>query len=277
MNTHPNNQLIGFSAEPDKRLGQNFLVDTGSIDALMNFLPDELPDRIVEVGPGLGAITRPLAHKVKEVQAIEKDQNLITELRKALQQEGITNVHIKEEDARRTRYGTDGLPYAFVSNLPFNAGAHILQQVISAQNPPTVSVVVLQKEVAERICVKGGAWSLLALAIHLYAQPELGDIIPARAFEPQPKIDAALLRLTPHKTAPIAIPQDEITDFFRLLRAGFSSKRKKLRNALANGLSIPTTETEKLLKQADIDPDLRAERLTLKEWERLYRAWQHTA
>lgn len=260
---------LGRPADP--RLGQNFLVDETVTQTILDLLPKPLPDRIVEVGPGLGAITRALAQQAKEVLAIEKDQNLATELEKALKEEGITNVTILVEDARHTAYGEDGKPYAFVSNLPFNAGAHILQQVLAAPNPPVASVIVLQKEVAERICVKGGSWSLLALAIRLYAEPEQGPTVPARAFEPQPDVDAALLKLLPHKTPPTTISREEVDRFFLLIRAGFSSKRKKLRNALTSRLSMPVEEVEKLLTEVGIDPNLRAERLTLQEWERLYR------
>jgi 16S rRNA (adenine1518-N6/adenine1519-N6)-dimethyltransferase len=157
--------------------------------------------------------------------------------------------------------------YSVVANIPYYITSAVIRHLLESGNPPSKVVLTVQKEVAERICAEEGDLNLLALSVQVYGKPTIGMIIPAAAFYPAPNVDSAILRLDVEKEQ--VIPLNLLNTFFLLIKAGFSQKRKMLRNSLAGGLRVSADESEKLLTRAGIDPRRRAETLRLEDWGRL--------
>ncbi|MCA9376080.1 MAG: ribosomal RNA small subunit methyltransferase A [Candidatus Doudnabacteria bacterium] len=266
--------LKRLETRANKALGQNFLVDTQILQDIESLIQEHVQPTFVEVGPGLGALTEILAATGKRVVAIEKDQLLAEELKRALSEKGIQNVEVHIGDARTFDFSTIEGPYTFVSNLPFNAGTFILRSAVEHAHPPESSIVIMQKEVVERIAVNDGKWSLLSLAIQLETTATRVRTISKRAYHPKPAVDTALLLLEKRDTPLISLEGEEKADFFRLLKWAFAGKRKQLSNTLASGLHVPTARAKEVLQQASIEPSIRAERLQLSDWERLFRTLQ---
>ena len=157
--------------------------------------------------------------------------------------------------------------YLVVANIPYNITSALIRHLLEASVPPSRLVLTIQLEVAQRICASPGDMSLLALSVQVYGQPELTARIPASAFYPPPRVDSAILRIERYP-APL-IPTTQLDGFFQLIKAGFSQKRKTLRNSLSAGLRLSHAMVEELLKTAGIDPMRRAETLSLPEWRTL--------
>jgi 16S rRNA (adenine1518-N6/adenine1519-N6)-dimethyltransferase len=162
--------------------------------------------------------------------------------------------------------------YLVAANIPYYITSALLRHLLEAPNPPTRLVLTVQKEVAERICAKTGKMSLLALSVQVYGKPRIAAKIPAGAFYPPPKIDSAVVRIDLYPEP--LIPSDRLDIFFALIKAGFSQKRKTLRNAVSAGMAWEKDATEKILLQAGIDPQRRAQTLSMDEWGRLVEAYQ---
>lgn len=248
-------------AGPKKSLGQHWLKDR---DVLAN-IADEATigpdDTVLEIGPGLGTLTSELLRRAKNVVAVELDEDLARKLPgqfpgKSLE---VVNQDILTYDLRH-------LPknYVVVANVPYYITSKIVQLLTTATNKPRTIVLLIQKEVAERMAAKPGNMSILAVASQVYAEVRLGDIVPAELFTPPPKVDSQVVILDMRKT-PI-VSEDNEKAFFRVVKAGFVAKRKKLRSSLASGLHISKTEAEALLQKHGISPDSRAEELTLQNW-----------
>lgn len=260
--------------KPDKRLGQNFLTDDDALDSIIaaaQITPTEL---VLEIGAGLGSLTYRLAGKARQVIAVELDRRLIPILREVLAP--FSNIQIMQGDILTIDL-TKILPpegYLVVANIPYYITSAIIRHLIELPVPPNRFVLTIQSEVAERICAEAGDMSLLALSVQIYGQPRLVTRIPASAFYPTPTIDSAVVRVD---LFPVPlIDSARIDVFFRLIKAGFSQKRKTLRNALAGGLGYSSTQAELLLKQAGIDPMRRAETLSIPEWEQVVDAYTST-
>jgi len=288
--------LRQHSLKPKQSLAQNFLVDESHlarIAAAASLSKDEI---VLEIGPGPGSLTAHLAEQAGRIVAVELDNRLIEPLQQQFaEQSQVTIIHgdileiapgalIEEEigvwegvqDAthrteRAMPIARSVPPYKVVANLPYYITSAVLRHLLEAAAPPTVIVVLVQKEVAERICATPGNLSLLAVSVQFYAKPTLVHHVPASAFYPQPKVDSAVLRLDcyPAPAVPAVAPQD----FFRVVRAGFSQKRKQLRNTISAGLHLPKAIASELLTAAEIDPKRRAETLTLDEWGALCTEW----
>jgi 16S rRNA (adenine1518-N6/adenine1519-N6)-dimethyltransferase len=166
----------------------------------------------------------------------------------------------------------DKAGYVVVANIPYYITSVVLRHLLEAKQPPGRVVLTLQKEVAERICAGAGKMSLLALSVQVYGRPGIGTTIPAAAFYPSPKVDSAVLCIEIYPQP--VLPVDRLEPFFALIKAGFSQKRKTLRNALSGGLRIAVFESERLLCAAGIDPQRRAETLSLEEWGNLVKEFQ---
>ncbi len=229
---------------------------------------------MIEIGPGLGGLTEELAAQAGGVIAIELDRRLVAQLSDRFAD---TNVTIIEGDAL-TLQPQEALaaadvtgPYIVVGNLPYNIAQPLLRHYLEAQPPPERLIVMLQAEVAESVVARPGAMSMLSVSIQLYGAPTLLFHVPPTAFYPPPKIRSALVRIdvAPELRADVS----DIDAFFRVVRAGFSSRRKQLRNALANGLSVEPTVATKLLAAATTDPTLRPQALDIDQWAALTRAW----
>jgi 16S rRNA (adenine1518-N6/adenine1519-N6)-dimethyltransferase len=259
--------LRAHGLRADKSLGQNFLQDSYALEkitAAAEILPT---DTVLEVGPGLGALTRHLAVAAKRVIAVELDGRLLPALRETVT--GYANIEIVHGDMLKLA-PAEIVPvsdYLVVANIPYYITSALLRHLLETTPRPRRVVLTVQKEVAERICAAPGDMSLLALSVQVYGQPRVVAAVPAGAFYPAPKVDSAIVRidLTP---APF-IPYTLLDTFFALARAGFSQKRKKLRNSLSAGMRKSPAEMEETLRAAGIDPQRRAETLSLAEWREL--------
>ncbi len=254
---------------PDKSLGQNFLQDPSALEKIIRAAEVEPDDTVLEIGPGLGSLTRYLATCAKTVTAIELDHNLIPVLQTVLAP--YANVRIIEGDILKfppaELVGARLDDYLVVANVPYYITSAIFRHLLAKPPRPRRIVLTIQKEVAERICARPGELSLLALSIQVYGQPGIAATIPAEAFYPAPKVDSAVIRVDLY---PDPIISSNLLDrFFRLAKAGFSQKRKTLRNSLSAGLGISTGAAAQILEQAGIDPQRRAETLSLEEWGKL--------
>lgn len=259
--------LKRFGLRADKRLGQNFLQDESAlkkIAAAAEILED---DCVLEIGPGLGSLTRRLAASARTVTAVELDPDLLPPLKAVL--EPYPNVRVVHGDILKLSVSdlVDRAGYIVAANIPYNITSAIIRHLLENDPKPRRIVLTVQKEVAERICARPGELSLLALSVQVYGQPRSVAKIPAAAFFPAPKVDSAVLRVDIYKEP--LIPAELLDTFFKLTRAGFSQKRKTLRNSLAAGLGVSRNDAEALLASAGIDPMRRAETLTIEEWRRL--------
>ncbi len=267
--------LQKYGLRPKKKLGQNFLQDPNILEKIVRIAEVSKEDTVLEIGAGLGSLTRHLAASAKEVIAVEIDKNIIPALNDSLS--GYTNTTVIKDDMLKVIPSEiiNTPEYLVVANIPYYITSAILRHLLENEPRPSRMVLTIQKEVAKRICTpEGKKMSLLALSIQVYGNPEIAGKIPAGAFYPPPKVDSAIIRINLYKEP--RIPSSSLDNFFQLAKAGFSQKRKTLRNALAGGLRISTAETEALLRSAEIDPRRRAETLNLDEWGNLNRKWRET-
>ncbi len=258
------NLLRNAGLTPRKGLGQNFLTDPMVLDKVVEAAGVSRDDTVLEIGPGLGSLTRHLARAARRVVAVEIDGNLIPILQQVLTSEAnVTVVHGNVLELNPAEL-MDNDPYLVVANIPYYITSAILRHLLDSTHRPQRLVLTVQREVAERICAAPGDMSLLALSVQVYGLPGPVLRIPAGAFYPPPKVDSTTLRvdLFPQPR----IPASQLDNFFRLAKAGFSQKRKTLRNALSGGLGWKPEQTSHLLQTAGIDPQRRAETLTIDEW-----------
>ncbi|MDQ3250323.1 MAG: 16S rRNA (adenine(1518)-N(6)/adenine(1519)-N(6))-dimethyltransferase RsmA [Chloroflexota bacterium] len=272
------NLLRIYDFDPKKSLGQNFLVDEQHLDRIAAAADLTADDTVLEIGPGLGGLTRRLAAQSGHVVGVELDERLLPILRAQFAtQAHVSIVHgdiLKlnpVELVRNSQFTIHNSPFIYkvVANLPYYITSAVIRHLLEADQPPSLAVLMLQKEVAERICAVPGDLSLLAVSVQFYAQPTIVHHVPASAFYPRPKVDSAVLRLDvlPQRAVPDVAPDF----FFRIVRAGFSQKRKQLLNTISAGLHLPKLEAATALEEAGIDPKRRAETLTLPEWGKLCR------
>ncbi|HHY87311.1 MAG TPA: ribosomal RNA small subunit methyltransferase A [Chloroflexi bacterium] len=255
---------------PKKSLGQNFLVDPAGLQRVVEAAGIPPEAEVLEIGAGLGSLTRYLALAARQVTAVELDQNLIPVLRDVLA--GAPNVRIIHGDMLELDPAelvqSDG--YLVVANIPYYITSALIRHLLESRRKPGRLVLTIQKEVADRVTAAPGDLSLLALSVQLYGQPRVAARIPAGAFYPAPNVDSAVLRVDLYPEP--RIPESQIDTFFRLAKAGFGQKRKTMRNALAAGLHLDGEQAAQLLESAGIDPQRRAETLSLDEWQRLTEA-----
>jgi 16S rRNA (adenine1518-N6/adenine1519-N6)-dimethyltransferase len=259
--------LKRFHIRADKSLGQNFLQDISALENIVLAAEIQEDDCVLEIGPGLGSLTRYLAVSAKEVTAIELDPDMLPPLRSVLTP--YQNIRVVHGDILKTAVSEliHEPDYLVVANIPYYITSAVIRHLLESAPTPRRIVLTIQKEVAERICAKPGDLSLLALSVQVYGKPGIAAIIPADSFHPAPKVDSAILRIDIYDQP--LIPNDLLKTFFKLIKAGFSQKRKTLRNSLASGLHIKTTEAEALLASAGIDYMRRAETLSIEEWKGL--------
>ncbi|MCS6992878.1 MAG: 16S rRNA (adenine(1518)-N(6)/adenine(1519)-N(6))-dimethyltransferase RsmA [Anaerolineales bacterium] len=249
---------------PDKALGQNFLHDPTALEKIVQAAEISSEDTVLEIGPGAGSLTRYLALAARQVIAVELDTDLVPILREVLAAH--PNTYIVQGDILHLSPAELALPegYLVVANIPYYITSAIFRHLLETQPRPRRIVLTIQKEVAERICAAPGAMSLLALSVQVYGKPSIVARIPAGAFYPVPKVDSAVIRVELYPEP--LIPPARLERFFQLARAGFSQKRKTLRNSLSAGLRISPSEAAELLRRAGLDGMRRAETLSLEEW-----------
>ncbi len=264
--------LRHFDLRAKKGLGQHFLIDKEVLGRIIAAAELASADLVLEVGPGLGALTEELARRAGQVIAIEVDSRLISPLEQKLAR--LPNVTIINADVLGVNpaYLAGDRPYKVVANLPYYIASPVLRHFLEASAKPSRMVVMLQKEVARNIAAPQGGMSLLSVAVQFYGKPSLVSYVPARSFYPIPKVDSAILSIEVYER-----PQVEVADigfFFRVVRAGFSAPRKQLRNAMAQGLSLSPGQAVEILLQAGASPKRRAETLSIAEWAKVYQAYE---
>ena len=226
---------------------------------------------VIEIGAGTGILTTQLASCARRVIAIELDDSLAEQLQERFADTNVQVVHGDALDIEPRDLLEGGESYLLAGNLPYNIAQPVLRRFLEATPQPRRLVVMLQAEVAKSIVADTGGMSVLSVAVQLYGKPRLLFHVPPSAFQPPPKVQSAVvgINVAPELRANV---QDKEA-FFRVVRAGFSSRRKQLRNALANGLRIDAAAAAALLEAAHVDPTLRPQALSLDAWASLERAW----
>jgi 16S rRNA (adenine1518-N6/adenine1519-N6)-dimethyltransferase len=259
---------------PKKSLGQNFLISPSLLHSIAGAADLSKRDQVLEVGPGVGTLTYHLAQAAGHVTAVELDQNMVAILGETLAD--LDNVDVIHADILKLDLesvfsrGDDGAPspYKVVANLPYYITSAVIRKFLDHPHRPALLVLMVQQEVARRILAPPGDLSLLAVSVQFYAMPKQVLHLPAGAFYPTPNVDSAVVRLDVRAERPAV----DVGKFFRVAHAGFGQKRKQLRNSVAAGLAISTGQSEELLQRAGIDPQRRAQTLTIEEWVRLANA-----
>lgn len=249
---------------PDKSLGQHWLKDRDVLSHIADCAELTKDDTVLEIGPGLGTLTSELLRRSRKVVAVEFDPDLA---RKLPAQFPGTNLEVVSQDI--LEFDLSSLPsgYAVVANVPYYITSKIVQMLLTSPNKPRVAVLLVQKEVAQRLAASPGDMSILAVSAQVFADVTLGDVVPAEYFTPPPKVDSQVVILRARAESILRDVNEK--DFFTVVKAGFSAKRKKLRSSLSGGLKIEKDITEELLRSAGIDPNDRAESLSLDDWIRL--------
>ncbi len=259
------NILRRYNIHPKKRLGQNFLVDEaalGKVAAAAELAPG---DTVLEIGAGLGSLTRHLAGMAGRVVAVEFDEELLPALHDTLK--GYNQVELVQGDI--LRLDLDGrlkLPagYKVAANIPYYITSAVIRHLLEARVRPQQIVLMVQREVAERMMAQPDDMNLLAVSVQFYSQPSRVARVSAGAFYPRPDVDSEIVRLEVRARPAVEVPDTE--GFFRVVKAGFSQKRKQLRNALGGGLQLEPAQVDALLAEAGVTSQRRAETLTLAEW-----------
>lgn len=257
-------------ARAKKSLGQHWLTDRKAVGKIVEAAGLTGPETVVEVGSGPGILTPLLAERAKRVIAVELDRTLIPKLESAVAD--YDNVEIRQADILEIDPADLSRPYQVVGNVPYYITSKIIRHFLETPHRPESMTLTIQKEVAERICALPPQMSILAVSVQLYGTPRIAGRIPAKAFRPPPEVDSAILRIDD-----IGKDLDRLLDgvseaaVFSFVRAGFSEKRKQLHNSLAHSLALSHEQANSLLRQAGIEPNRRAETLSVEEWVGLAR------
>jgi 16S rRNA (adenine1518-N6/adenine1519-N6)-dimethyltransferase len=260
------NYLKARGLRPKDYLGQNFLVDEAALNEIVKIADLKNTDTILEVGPGLGVLTGELIEKAKQVWSVEKDPKMVSILRGEFA--GKKNLKIINEDILRFHVSRE-LPtdYKVVANIPYYLTSKLLQFFLEQEHPPKLMVLMIQKEVGERVIAAAGELSILGISVQVYADVEIAAQVSKNSFWPVPEVDSVILKITPKNKYP-EIKDPEL--FFRIIKIAFAGKRKQLHNTLIHGLKLPKEEVLKLLLDAEIDPNIRPQDLKIEDWIRLY-------
>ncbi len=276
--------LRSLDLRPTRGMGQNFLIDPLALDTIVGAADLCAADLVVEVGPGLGVLTWELLQRAGQVVSVELDKRLVARLHEEFADSALRIVQsdvLRISPAEILAYADpqpptlNSQPYKLVANLPYAITAPVLRHFLEGGSPPELSVVLVQWEVAERICGKPGDMSVLAHSVQLYAVPEIVARVAASSFYPVPAVDSAVLRM--RRRPALAVDVASVAGLFRVIKAGFLQPRKQLGNALPGGLAalgtiLPRDVALTALAAAGVDPIRRAETLTLTEWAAIYRA-----
>jgi len=270
-----------YGIKPSKRLGQNFLIDKNVVKKIIKAAELHSKDIVLEVGPGIGALTKEIAKKAGKVIAVEKDQRMVEILKKTLKD--FKNIEIINQDILKFQITNYKLQinlkskiqnYKLIANLPFYITAPVIRRFLESKYPPKEMVLIVQKEVAQRICSKSPKMNILAISVQFYAKPKIISYISKKSFWPQPKVDSAIVKIVPQKKH----KDVDVDLFFKIVKAGFSHPRKQLANNLTNGLALRLPNGLKLNKQEvndlllknNIKPSQRAETLAVQDWINLF-------
>lgn len=254
---------------PKKSLGQHWLYDQPSLDAMVAGIELGPEDTVLEIGPGLGTLTAALLRTGAKVIAVEYDHDLAVALPGRFQH---ANLQVIEHDILSFDFSSLPANYKIAANIPYYLTSNLLRVLCETPNHFSSAALLVQKEVAERVVAGPGSMSTLSVSVQYFCAVGLGPVVAAELFTPPPKVDSQILLLE-YREQPLFADVDTQA-FFRLVKAGFSERRKKLRSSLSGGLAITKDEASAVLMAAGIDPDLRAQNLSLEQWHALYRQWQ---
>jgi len=253
--------LQKYSAAPQKRFGQNFLINRGVLQKIIEAADLSRKDVVLEIGPGLGTLTHELASRAKKIIAVEKDRKFVAILKETLKEH--RNVEIIHADI--LSFKPKAINYKLIANLPYNITSPVIRKFLEENDRPKEMILMVQKEVAQRICAQPPDMSLLAVSVQFYAEPKILSYVSKGSFWPPPKVDSAILEITPKKE----LPDIDAKLFFKIVHAGFSAPRKQLAGNLSKNLKIERNIIEDRLKKAGINPRQRAETLNIEDWTQL--------
>ncbi len=286
--------LSRYGLKPNFTYGQNFLIDEVVLEDMVDASGISKEDLVLEIGPGIGNLTRKLCERAGFVLSVEKDpkfQPILYNIKKDFRDnfryeifdalefdyqdflENYTRHEISELKTNDTNSGHSGevrklvSPYKVVANIPYYITGKILEMFMTSKNKPSSITVLTQKEVAERVVAKAGGMSLLSISVQLYGEPKIISIVPARSFYPAPKVDSAVLKIDLFEK-----PKYEIEDekkFFKVLKACFSGKRKQIHNTLSGNFGLPKEKVLEVLSELSIDPKIRPQELEIEQWVEL--------
>ncbi|MEN6478596.1 MAG: 16S rRNA (adenine(1518)-N(6)/adenine(1519)-N(6))-dimethyltransferase RsmA [Anaerolineales bacterium] len=262
--------LARYQLTPSKGLGQNLLVNEGVYGRIVEAAELTPSDAVYEIGPGLGTLTRRLAERAGLVAAVELDRKMIAVLQSELA--GYANVHLVTGDALdldpatvlRAAGADLSAGFKVVANLPYYITSRALRHLLAEGERPSLLVLMVQREVADRLRAGPGAHSLLSLSVQVFGAVEQVCAVPASAFYPPPKVSSAVVRIRTY--AQPLVPEASLPAYFALLRAAFGQKRKQLHNTLVANLGLPAATVQALLAEAQIAPDARPQALPLAAW-----------
>lgn len=260
-----------YGVRPSREFGQNFLIDREILEEIVAAADLKKEDVVLEIGPGFGVLSVELSGRVKKVLAVEADRKMAGAAREILTE--YKNVEIIEQDILKFSTSNFQLPnygYKIVANLPYQITSAVFRKFLSEEPRPSEITVMVQKEVAERICAAAGEMSLLSLSVQFFGQPEIVAIVLRHAFWPEPEVDSAVLKISNIQEV-YKKNKDKIDPekFFRLAKIGFSARRKQLQNNLAGGLRLPNETVQDILVKLGFNPRVRAQDLGVDDWIRL--------
>lgn len=259
--------LSKYETRPSKGLGQNFLIDKNVLRKIIEASEIKANDTILEIGPGLGVLTKELALKAGEVIAVEKDKTMVEVLKETIKD--FKNVKVINDDILKLNPSIyiEG-QYKLVANIPYYLTSPLIRKFLErpkgCPDQPTEIILMLQKEVAQRICSKPPKMSLLSVSVQFYADTKIISYVSKNCFWPAPKIDSAIIKITPHNKN--NVPTEL---FFEIVKAGFSQPRKQLIGNLSKVLGLERSQTEEWLIKNNIKPTQRAETLSIEDWTKL--------
>ena len=258
--------------QPNKNLGQNFLIDPQYLNQVTDAGEIVDQDTVLEIGAGIGNLTRLLGAKARHVIAVEIDANLIPILREVTREN--SNIEVIHGDILAIEISDliTSSPFQVIANIPYYITSKIIRYLMTGSIKPQRIILTIQNEVAERICALSGKQSLLSLGVQVFGRPTIESRIPAGAFFPIPKVDSAIVRIDMFPSP--LVPAESLETFFYLAKAGFGQKRKNLRNSLSAGTRLDKNSCEQLLQSAGIDYQRRSETLSIAEWQTLTLEYQ---
>lgn len=258
--------FAGVGISPSKARGQNFLHDRKIVERIVDAAGVTTNDVVLEIGPGLGVMTRELARRARKVVAIEIDHALAEHLRATLP----CSVELIEGDALQVDFSEAvGTDYIVVANLPYSVATAIIRRLQESDPPPRALTVMVQREVAERMCARPPDMSLLAVGVQFHGSAKVLFRVGGGAFVPPPRVESAVVQITAH---PPPLPREEWASFFRVVAAGFARRRKQLLHVLSVELRLPRDTVARALATAGVTTQSRAETLGVADWLRVYAA-----
>jgi 16S rRNA (adenine1518-N6/adenine1519-N6)-dimethyltransferase len=252
-----------------RSMGQNFLVDDEALKKIIVGAELTPADTVLEIGPGLGVLTEELSKAAGRVIAIEKDSKLAGKLKSEIRNPNVKIIEMDALDFDPKNYQLADGSYKLVANIPYNITSLIIRKFLENPIKPSLMILMVQKEVGERIVAGPGNMSLLAVSVQFYADPVIIAIIPRESFFPIPKVDSAIIKLV-SRSASKQVSKTEEKDFFRIVKFGFASKRKTLENNLSAGMHIKKEDSRDIIRKAGLEAKIRAEGLGVGEWTKLF-------